>query len=353
MESQPKYQKGQRWEFQHDFPEFETTFVIGWVIEAHPEWGSDWEERRYEVYIRYNPSCGKWIPPGMDGVVLTLTGMKLDGCVTKLLESGVELPWWWKYGRPCESESDVPKATYGGADIKDLPILLRCAKEQKVNARMQEEALRKHREKFASSTKPKPSRSVAESWQRIESWYAENAYSLSNELGPGASAKAIEQFQQEIGAKLPEDFTESVQIHDGGGWWVPWRYGDLLSLHQILEQWKMYCDWQAKGEYATGGEDWMAEDIKGPIKPVFWNKKRIYVTDNSGNHLTLDLDPPPDGVYGQVVDHSHEVGPTEVVASGWGEFLRNLVEDLESGKYVYLEHVGDLELVEDLERKQG
>ena len=84
---------------------------------------------------------------------------------------------------------------------------------------------------------------------------------------------------------------------------------------------------------------------------MFWNKKRIYVTDNSGDHLALDLDPPADGKYGQVLHHSHEIGPTEVVASGWGEFLRTLVDDLESGKYVYLEHEGSLELVEELEQE--
>jgi hypothetical protein len=42
------------------------------------------------------------------------------------------------------------------------------------------------------------------------------------------------------------------------------------------------------------------------------------------------------------------VTPTDVVASGWGEFLRKLVDDLESGKYIYIERSG-LELVEKLE----
>jgi cell wall assembly regulator SMI1 len=178
----------------------------------------------------------------------------------------------------------------------------------------------------------------------------ENVHELTDSLAPGASEAAIEQFEKEIGAKLPDDFKESVRVHDGGGWWVPWRHGELLSLEGILEQWRMYSDWQAKGEYATG-DDWVPRDITGPIKPVFWNKRKIYVTDNSGDHLTLDLDPPTGGKYGQVLDHSHEVGPTEVVASGWGEYLKMLVADLESGQYVYLKHRGSLELVEYVERE--
>jgi cell wall assembly regulator SMI1 len=70
-----------------------------------------------------------------------------------------------------------------------------------------------------------------------------------------------------------------------------------------------------------------------------------------GQLLTLDLDAPADGTYGQVLDHSHEVGPTEVVATGWGGFLSMHVNDLESGKYVCLEDQGSVELVEDVERE--
>jgi len=34
-----QYQTGQRWFFQTDDPEFETTLVIGKIKDAHPEWG--------------------------------------------------------------------------------------------------------------------------------------------------------------------------------------------------------------------------------------------------------------------------------------------------------------------------
>ncbi|HYV39030.1 MAG TPA: SMI1/KNR4 family protein [Gemmataceae bacterium] len=351
MKSKHRYRKGQRWAFKPAVDGFETTLVIGAVSEAHPEFGIN--ERKYDVYVQYAAAARELIPANWDGVILCLTDEGLALSVTKLVASNVKLPWWWVHGRRFKSKKDGPTGTSRllCQKISDgLQHIFEGAKGALANTRVLEEALQEHREKFALKTKPKPSRSVAESWQRIESWFAENAFPLNNALGSGASAKEIQQFQKAIGAKLPKDFTESVRIHDGGGWWVPWQYGELLSLNQILEQWKMYCDWQASGEYATGGEDWKADDIKGPIKPVFWNKKRIYVTDNSGDHLTLDLDPPPEGIYGQVLDHSHEVGPMEVLASGWGVFLRNLVEDLESGKYL-IAGAGGLELVDDLERR--
>ncbi len=96
---------------------------------------------------------------------------------------------------------------------------------------------------------------------------------------------------------------------------------------------------------------WIPREINGPIKPIFWNPRRIYITDNSGNHLTLDLDPPEDGTYGQILDHDHEVGPTVVVAPSWSALLRQLVEDLESGKYIYFEQFGTLALLDEVERR--
>jgi cell wall assembly regulator SMI1 len=287
-------------------------------------------------------------------VILSLTDAGMDRSVTGLVESGVELPWWWVYGRQFDSAEKAPNSrrVLSCDRVSDvLPHSLRGAQQRLDQMRATEESLRKHREKYGARTKrPEPSKSVTESWQRIEAWYAENVHELTDSLAQGASEAAIEQFEKEIGARLPDDFKESVRVHDGGDWWVPWRHGDLLSLEGILRQWRMYSDWQAKGEYATG-DDWVPRDMTGPIKPVFWNKRRIYVTDNSGNHLTLDLDPPAGGTYGQVLHHSHEVGPTGVVARGWAEFLKMLVDDLESGKYVYLEHEGSVELVEEVERE--
>jgi cell wall assembly regulator SMI1 len=351
MKSPFRYGLGQRWAFKGSVAEFENSLVIGAVNEAHPEWGSN--ERTYEVYVRYSDVAKPAIPPEYDGTILSLTDKALDRNVTELVGTNVRLPWWWVYGRRLRSNKDAPnsRGKFSCDRISDvLPLIFQHAKQVAERARTRQEAVRIHLEKPARrQRRPKPSKSVAESWSRIEAWYAENAYSLDrSSLAAGATAGTIRRFEKSIGAQLPEDFKESVRIHDGGGWWVPWRHGELLSLDGILKQWTMYCEWQAKGKYAT--DDWRPLMVKGPIRPVFWNKRRIYVTDNSGDHLTLDLDPPESGAYGQVLDHSHGVGPTAVVASGWGEFLRNLVEDLESGKYVYLEDEGGLELVEELER---
>jgi cell wall assembly regulator SMI1 len=152
-------------------------------------------------------------------------------------------------------------------------------------------------------------------------------------LNPGATSAAIAVFEKAIGRPLPDDFKQSLRIHDGGKdfWFTP-TSGEFLSLDGMLKQWKLLRQAQRKGEYAT--EDWEAHDVEGPIRPVFWSAGWIFVTDNSGDHWTLDLDPPEDGTYGQVFDHSHEVGPTQVLAKSWTELLSQLAVDMENGKFL-------------------
>src|SRR5262249_31334411 len=100
-----RFQKGQRWEFKPHLPEFENTLVIGRINEANPEWG--WHETRYDVYVRYSSLATPWIPSDYDGMVLSLTLQGLNRSVIRLVENGVELPWWWVYGRRFASQSDV------------------------------------------------------------------------------------------------------------------------------------------------------------------------------------------------------------------------------------------------------
>ena len=178
--------------------------------------------------------------------------------------------------------------------------------------------------------------SVSDSWSRIAAWYDEHTFPGKFTLNSGASPEAVDQLEQTLGSSLPSDFRESLLLHDAGKFcWLLW-YGELLNTDAIARQWTTYRDWQDRGEYAIDGSaDWMPHAIEGPIKPVFWSTKRVPITDNSGNHLILDLDPPVEGIYGQVVDHSHEVGPRTVLAPSWEEFLAQIAMDLDVGKYVY------------------
>ncbi len=66
---------------------------------------------------------------------------------------------------------------------------------------------------------------------------------------------------------------------------------------------------------------------------------RFPVTDNSGNHALIDLDPAPGGAVGQVVGFDHEAGPTGVLAPSFAAWLAALAAGLEAGYYLY--YLGD------------
>jgi len=56
-------------------------------------------------------------------------------------------------------------------------------------------------------------------------------------LAAGASLKDIETFEKAIGAKLPNDFRESLLMYNGGvDCDIPFRSGDLLSLDVMLSR---------------------------------------------------------------------------------------------------------------------
>lgn len=188
--------------------------------------------------------------------------------------------------------------------------------------------------------RPEGRTKLAEDWERIARWYAKNGV-RGFQLAPGATPQQLADAERELGMPLPEDVRASWALHNGGltdSTWVL-TSGDLLPLERIVSQWKRSCQWQRDEGYGLG-ERFAPRDIAGPIKPVYWSPKRLAVTDNSGDSLTIDLDPPADGVLGQVLDFDHELGPTVVVAKSWSSFLAKWADDLEAGRYVYFPHEG-------------
>ena len=183
--------------------------------------------------------------------------------------------------------------------------------------------------------------SLEKSWKRIVAWYEANVGPGSFPLAPGASRNEIEALEKVIGANLPDDFRNSMLLHNGGelGCWIPWRNGYLLSLDQILREWKMYNKTYQQGgreSLCSPDSDYVPPNMKGPIKPIFWNPRRVPVTENGERHLMLDLDPPAKGHYGQVISFADE-GPRAVVAASWADFLEGFANDLETGKLVYVD----------------
>jgi cell wall assembly regulator SMI1 len=101
-----------------------------------------------------------------------------------------------------------------------------------------------------------------------------------------------------------------------------------------VAQRQFYVDFRQKEDYGEG-EDWETRYIRGPIRPIWWDESRIHLTDNSGDHVMLDLEPAEGGSVGQIISHSHEVGPQEVLAPSLVLWLTRIAEELETGRHFY------------------
>ncbi|CCH41446.1 Cell wall assembly regulator [Wickerhamomyces ciferrii] len=76
----------------------------------------------------------------------------------------------------------------------------------------------------------------------------------------------------------------------------------------------------------------------GAIHPVYSHQGWVpLVTDNSGNHIGVDLSPAKKGTWGQVILFGRDFDTKFVLAPTWGDFLLLFVKDLENGNYIIRE----------------
>ena len=182
--------------------------------------------------------------------------------------------------------------------------------------------------------------SIAQSWQRIGAWYAQNTPKDTLVLADGASEAEIAELENALGQRLPDDVRESLALHNGAANEAYLLYfGELLSTQRMLEVWQMYADMQ-KSEGWGLGPDYNPDYLQGPLRPVYWDALRIPLTDNCGDGAMLDLAPAAGGHAGQIIEFDHEAGPKGVFAPSFSAWLALLADELEQGKHVYIEDAG-------------
>jgi cell wall assembly regulator SMI1 len=170
-------------------------------------------------------------------------------------------------------------------------------------------------------------------WERIKVWFERNVPSEEFSLADGATEAELSSAEAKLGLKLPSDVRESYLLHNGSNDCAVFVNHVLLPLEQIMNTWRMWNDLLRQGSFRGGDKP---RELVGPIRPVWWNRRWIpFSQDGSGDSYCIDLDPLQQGHLGQVIDHSHEVGPVRVLAPSFSEFLSMFAADLETGKYRY------------------
>src|SRR5262249_28103553 len=140
-------------------------------------------------------------------------------------------------------------------------------------------------------------------------------------LFPGTNEKEIARTEATLKIEFPDDFRESYRIHNGMPELVLFENHQLLPLEQIVEVWKGYragCDEYIRWCQSTGAPN----PKVGPMKTLWWRDKWIPFLHSPGaSSFCLDMDPPPDGTVGQVIEFAIETGPSRVLAKGFREWV--------------------------------
>lgn len=165
---------------------------------------------------------------------------------------------------------------------------------------------------------------VTKDWQRLRAWIKGNApeWDVAT-LPPGATEHQLLEIEHNLGLRLPEDFREFYRLHDGTGSFAMPQQGPLLSLREMMTARREHIRWENDPNYHVEGE------VPG-IKPVWYSRKRLLLSPELPQ-LMLDLDPSPEGHYGQLILLDKHEGPYKIVASGIGALIKSLADAAESG----------------------
>jgi cell wall assembly regulator SMI1 len=176
-------------------------------------------------------------------------------------------------------------------------------------------------------------RPVEESWRRIRTWHENHRPPGTFQLDKGASPKDLDTFEFSIGSPLPDDVRASYALHNGSRQGLFLIYGPPLSLQEARDQRTRLGEARTKGICPNSDEEPL-ESLRG-MKPVHWTPLWIPLTENSGDHVFLDLDPAPGGIRGQIIDFGRAEGPRRLLGQSWSEWPANLADQLDRGKWVY------------------
>jgi cell wall assembly regulator SMI1 len=176
-------------------------------------------------------------------------------------------------------------------------------------------------------------------WTKIERWVdGQAALPPADEVfAPPASVVEIERAEAAFECRFPPSMRESLLVHNGqatniGYGWLPGQM-DLLSLDQIVEQWRLERGAEAEVADPDLAEETTATDrVRG--FPAVTHRGRIPVAQGIGSAMYVDLVPGPAGVPGQVIVPDNEV-EFFVVGRDLRDFFTRYLDLLAKGLYRY------------------
>lgn len=167
-------------------------------------------------------------------------------------------------------------------------------------------------------------------WRRYVAPLRKQHPEFDSYFAAGATAQELTEVDQAVGFKLPPDLRYLLAKHNGSneaqvlpGW-------ELFSTQRIVEEWRIWEELR-RDQFVPDGNDCEPE---GPIRSdEWWRLGWIpFCGDGGGNHLCVDMDPPPEGVAGQVISMWHDTPTRALITNSLTEFVEMIADKVESGE---------------------
>ena len=162
----------------------------------------------------------------------------------------------------------------------------------------------------------------------LEKWFTARLPQTAASLNPAATQQALDELSAVTGLQLPEGLVSLYRWHDGqaragaNGLFYGLRF---LSLAEMRQQWAA-----ASPPASDAGEIIKAGPARRGWLP--------FASDAHGHCLAVDLDPGPNGWYGQVINCGAAAEPQFVLAVDILQFMQWLQEQLEDGNFKVFTH---------------
>ncbi|GME74618.1 unnamed protein product [Ambrosiozyma monospora] len=187
--------------------------------------------------------------------------------------------------------------------------------------------------------------SIQEYWVIFENWLRENWQEGYQSLNPPITSDQLQLLETSLDVNLPEDYKESLRIHNGSSGSVGLIDGqEYLHHEEIIRQWKIWDDLLHEGMFDDTADQDSNEDYDSQIHPNCWwcSKWVPFTHDGSGDHFCIDLQPSSSGQSGQVITMWHDSPSRTVLAPSFKEYFGRYVIGVISGQFSYSEDYGGI-----------
>ncbi|MCY0986488.1 ankyrin repeat domain-containing protein [Nannocystis sp. ILAH1] len=178
---------------------------------------------------------------------------------------------------------------------------------------------------------------MADHWQFVDNWFAENDtenFRPEPPRAPKDASAAQARWEEEYG----EAFEDTLKAHFAGGLGHPSRSFmeyTLLDLPLAYDRWTGLNELVDEGAFKKAKPRALDKDA-GSIRFVWWSRGFIPIAeDGGGNLMCADLDPGPNGARGQIVKWEKTEGPLGPLAENIAAYLVDYRNSLQDGSLAF------------------